>query len=363
MATRFIRNGLAILITLSFCGMIYYLYETSTQERWPKHNLGMNMLGSYMDLPPSMNYSIEPTLFHPMSSFKQFGLEEISFLKKMDTKRSLFNITMAPWKMMCTNNTNHSTDSRWAMIVAVKTGYNRIEQRNRIRKTWGFNKFLDGVCLDVIFVVASTTTTEENLNLRKEESVHGDILQVELEETYRNIGLKALASMQWTADHFPSNWIYSSADDDMSPDFSRLYKNIEKLMSQEGSFSKYSVSGVSYDKLNTQKLPIFCAYSYRPAAKPKRNKCKWQISVEIYPYEYYPPFCLGGFYSMSVKQASAIYTVSRWYPYFHLDDVWITGFMRLRFCDLMTDREFIFNKTDINCGMSTMAGGRVKHGF
>nr|XP_039273217.1 uncharacterized protein LOC120347352 isoform X2 [Styela clava] len=182
-----------------------------------------------------------------MTSFKQFGLEEISLLKRMDTQRPLFNILMEPWKMLCTNNTKNLTDSRWSMIVAVKTGYDRIVQRDRIRKTWPSNTFLNGVCLYVIFVVANTTTAEENFNLRKEESVHGDILQVELEETYRNIGLKALASMQWTADNFPN-------------------------------------------------------------------------------------------------------------------DVWITGFMRLRLCDLMTDREFAFNRTDINCGISAMAGGIVKHG-
>nr|XP_039273216.1 beta-1,3-galactosyltransferase 5-like isoform X1 [Styela clava] len=175
-----------------------------------------------------------------MTSFKQFGLEEISLLKRMDTQRPLFNILMEPWKMLCTNNTKNLTDSRWSMIVAVKTGYDRIVQRDRIRKTWPSNTFLNGVCLYVIFVVANTTTAEENFNLRKEESVHGDILQVELEETYRNIGLKALASMQWTADNFPSNWIYSSADDDMLPDFHRLYENIEKLMSEEKSFTKNS---------------------------------------------------------------------------------------------------------------------------
>ncbi|XP_039273217.2 beta-1,3-galactosyltransferase bre-2-like isoform X2 [Styela clava] len=253
MATTFIRNGLIILISFSFCGIIYYLYETSVRERGRKPNFGIYVLNSSIDLNKvgnentSISSSAETTITHPMTSFKQFGLEEISLLKRMDTQRPFFNILMEPWKMLCTNNTKNLTDSRWSMIVAVKTGYDRIVQRDRIRKTWPSNTFLNGVCLDVIFVVANTSTAEENLNLRKEESVHGDILQVELEETYRNIGLKALASMQWTADNFPN-------------------------------------------------------------------------------------------------------------------DVWITGFMRLRLCDLMTDREFTFNRTDINCGISTMAGGIVKHG-
>nr|XP_039256122.1 beta-1,3-galactosyltransferase brn-like [Styela clava] len=413
MATKLIKNCLTILISFSFCGIIYYLFKTSAKERYqksslrmillnsdlgvkgygdknvsmeytteatfthPKHeprsrkyrqlNLGMIMLNSSLDLKEdgdvniSLEYSTEAIFTHPMSTFKQFGLEQIDFLKRMESKRPLFNITMEPWKILQTKHRMDSTDCRWPMIIAVKTAYYRVEQRQRVRKTWGFNKFFNGVCLDVVFVVASTSTAESNVKLGKEESEHGDILQIELEETYRNIGLKALASMQWVADNFPSNWIYSSGDDDMLPDFPCLFKNIEKSIPEEGKFSTNSSNSILNHRLNTKNFPIFCGHGYRPTSKPHRFESKWHVSVEKYPYDYYPPFCLGGFYSMSVKHASAIYSVSRWYPYFDLDDVWITGFMRLRLCDVMTDRDFVFNKRDIHCGISSMNEVAVKH--
>nr|XP_039255672.1 uncharacterized protein LOC120332489 isoform X1 [Styela clava] len=460
MATKFIKNCLTILIFFSFCGIMYYFYNTPAEERYRLSNLGMIVLNSglgvkgygnknvsmeytteatfthpthkpgsrkyrlsnlgmivvlnsvlgkgYIDKNVSMDYTTEAILTHPthepesrkyrqsnlrmivmnsssdlkedgdknnlsmeysteaifthpMSTFKQFGLEQIDLLKRMDSKRPLFNITKEPWRILQTKHRMDSSDCRWPMIIAVKSAYYRVEQRHRVRKTWGSNKFFNGVCLDVVFAVASTSTAEENVKLEKEESEHGDILQVELEETYRNIGLKALASMRWVADHFPSNWIYSSGDDDMLPDFPRLFKNIEKSIPEEGKFSTNSSNPISNHRLNTKNFPIFCGHGYRPTSKPHRFKSKWHVSVEIYPYDYYPPFCLGGFYSMSVKHASAIYSVSRWYPYFYLDDVWITGFMRLRLCDVMTDRDFVFNKRDIHCGISSMNEVAVKH--
>ncbi|XP_039255812.2 beta-1,3-galactosyltransferase 5-like isoform X1 [Styela clava] len=351
MAITSLIYKLVILSALSISLVIYFIFVTYKNGRFASHIIKVDREKIF-----DKNTLVKDT------SFQQFGLEQITMLKRMDKKRPLFNIKMTPWKVLSDNHTMHSEDCRWSMIVAVKSGYDRDKQRDHIRKTWGSNTFLNGVCLHVIFTVANTKTIEEHSQLEKEESIHGDILQIDLEETYPNIGYKALASMQWIGENFPNNWIYSSADDDMLPDLPLYYNDVEYLMNGEKNSSINFTSNDFLALNSANHFPIFCGFWQARTGKPKRYECKWQIDVKTYPYEYYPPFCLGGFYSMSVKHASAIYSVSRWYPYFHLDDVWITGFMRLRLCDLISEEDFTFNKTDFNCGISKLLGDRVIHG-
>ena len=44
-----------------------------------------------------------------------------------------------------------------------------------------------------------------------------------------------------------------------------------------------------------------------------------------------------------------------------MDDVFITGFMRLKFCDTFPVGDFSFNKSDKNCAISTKRNSNFKH--
>lgn len=130
--------------------------------------------------------------------------------------------------------------------------------------------------------------------------------------------------MQWAAEFLPKSWIYSSADDDMSfhlPNFARYIDySIENMLSK------------THTEPALQNLPIMCVYCYRDIDELVRNpKSKWYVSKDDYSPEYWPPHCRGGWYSMPVALVEKLYNVSRRASYLAMDDVWITGLMRMKY--------------------------------
>lgn len=154
--------------------------------------------------------------------------------------------------------------------------------------------------------------------------------------------------MQWIGQNAPDSWLYFSADDDMYPNIRALVEDIRQL-------TKDAHGDI------TAGFPIYCAYSYESRNIPHRRDSKWAVSRDDYPHNLYPPFCLGGFYGMSVKLAWEIYETSRNFPYYRMDDVFITGFMRLKLCDTFSAGSFSFDKRDKNCAISTKKTPGFRH--
>nr|XP_026694741.1 uncharacterized protein LOC113475163 [Ciona intestinalis] len=57
---------------------------------------------------------------------------------------------------------------------------------------------------------------------------------------------------------------------------------------------------------------------------------KWFISIDKYKWPSYPNFCLGGMYTTSISVVSQLLETAQSTRPLHLDDVWITGILRLK---------------------------------
>ena len=127
--------------------------------------------------------------------------------------------------------------------------------------------------------------------------------------------------MQW-ASNLPSGWFYASVDDDIIIDYARLHQYYEHLVNQ----SKTSNATSPFSR-----IPIVCVYSYQNNDPPARDKnSKWYMPEENFPGKVWPIYCRGGMYTTSSDMVKKLYEVSRRTPRLYLDDVWITGFMRLK---------------------------------
>ena len=146
---------------------------------------------------------------------------------------------------------------------------------------------------------------------------------------FRFVPEKVLAGMQWTSD-LPSDWLYSSIDDDVSVHYDRVYKYLDHLI--KNTFWN--------EKPKFNQLPIVCGYSYQDQDEPARNaSSKWFMPEKIYPIKVWPIYCRGGMYTTSSDMVKKLYAVSRRTPRLYLDDVWVTGFMRLKVKD--TDENIV----------------------
>jgi len=152
-----------------------------------------------------------------------------------------------------------------------------------------------------------------------ESDYFGDILQIKLMDHAATVPLKVLAGMQWATMILPSNYLYSSMDDDIAVHVSNTFRYLKNSISLQ-NFTKTQ---------STDEVPIICMYSYQDKDKPSRNpSSKWYTPYTSWKDNFWPVYCRGGMYVMSLKMVKDLFVVSRAMPLLSMDDVWITGIMR-----------------------------------
>ncbi|CAK8691118.1 unnamed protein product [Clavelina lepadiformis] len=299
---------------------------------------------------------------HENTSTKCAPLRPIKFLKtadatvvdgtymtETDEERELATFLMQPWSLSePRHNCKEKMDlAKWSMVLMVKSSAKHRDRRDVIRQTWGSWRLVDVIRLEVVFLLGTTKDPNLRDSLEEESSHHGDILQMDMEDSAETVPEKVLAGMQWASSSLTHDWIYSSVDDDMVVHVENLVEYMKTLLVPEDT-------NVNIRPCYEQ-LPIVCVYSYQAKDSPDRNPLsKWYISYGKMSDNYWPKYCRGGMYLMSVEMAGRIFQVSRRTPYLYLDDVWITGYMRRKLnegdCNIMpapnsikTNKELYFN--------------------
>ncbi|CAK8692930.1 unnamed protein product [Clavelina lepadiformis] len=203
----------------------------------------------------------------------------------------------------------------WSMIIFIKSATDNRIRRDWIRKAWGSIGYLDGATFQTVFVIGQADATTQAL-LDEEYSRYRDILQVDASDAYLDVGLKTLSGMRWTLDKLPHQYFYSSGDDDMMIDLVKLKEAVDK-----------NIAKVSEKKW--PEFPIICTYKTKLFGRPIREKKhKNYISRQDYRRMLWPKYCLGGFYTTSVRVIRQLWEASLNSKRINTDDVFITGILR-----------------------------------
>ncbi|XP_077970179.1 beta-1,3-galactosyltransferase 5-like [Styela clava] len=245
--------------------------------------------------------------------------------------RDKFFFTLEPWKVM--NNIKNGVFCQYTtqkdlikIVVMIKSAAEYEARRDIVRQTWGRISHIENVVIDVVFIIGSTTKDVQQ-KIETEHSKHGDILQFIGVDDYRHIGYKVLSGMQWAKDNLPKDYFYATGDDDLTLDVKVLPRHLRRHM-------RYALERLPREKANNrlkqiQQMPILCVFTYKNKAEPTRRlDSKYYLDPKEYPMNYFPAFCLGGWYMMPVVSAAKLYEVSRQEKILPMDDVWITGILR-----------------------------------
>ncbi|XP_076816629.1 beta-1,3-galactosyltransferase 5-like isoform X2 [Clavelina lepadiformis] len=221
------------------------------------------------------------------------------------------------WNNTCDKSSCFQSSVRWTMVIFVKSAATNFKRREAIRRSWGMLRYINGGRFYTIFIVRQTSENLSQSEIDSEAEMYGDILQIAMPESYRNIPFKTLAGMQWSSENLPENYLYSSADDDVLIDFEMVQKVVDANYGRKAK------------KQIWQEYPIICMYKVVRESKPIRNKSsKYFVSKEEYKWPDYPQYCLGGMYSTSVSVVRQLFQVSLQQTPLRMDDVWITGILR-----------------------------------
>ncbi|GJQ12088.1 hypothetical protein GpartN1_g3879.t1 [Galdieria partita] len=130
----------------------------------------------------------------------------------------------------------------------------------------------------MLFFIGRSSNPKVQQRVEEEARVFRDVILLPYQEGYYNLTLKTLAMFQWASQYVRSSFVFK-ADDDVYLHIPRLIEWLEECPKSEF----YSGHG-SYDK--------------KPIREPITHK--WYISEEEYPYTYFPDYCNGNGYVMSM---------------------------------------------------------------
>nr|CAB3262687.1 uncharacterized protein LOC100181857 [Phallusia mammillata] len=231
---------------------------------------------------------------------------------------------MSDYNFKCQNYKREKVfEPSWTMVIFVKSKASNFDRRKVIRSTWGKYKVVGSVRLEKVFVLGKVEETEIQTKIKLENETNGDMLQYTGPDDYRNMPLKISSAMQWAAHNLPPEFIYASTDDDFLLNFASALKLIQQRIETRQQTKKLNLTET------LKSLPIYCLYYKGDKTKPERNKGnKYYISEKEYSTETYPPYCGGGFYTISVEMLRELHNLSRVTITLPMDDVWVTGLLR-----------------------------------
>jgi len=259
---------------------------------------------------------------------------------------------------ICSNWTKDSNKLKLVMII--KSNVINFDRRQTIRETTGLRilqqqlnyriVFLLGIEADYFSMKNDSETWKIQTKVHKESLEYGDIIQLDIIESFRNLTMKAIMSLDWYINFCSSADISLSTDDD-------IYIHAPNLMSQMSQFkSKGLVDRHITCNQNT----------WMPILREKNGKNKYTLTEDELPGKFFPQYCSGFGYAFGLDVAKKIYEQTFLTPYVFIDDAFITGFCRYKAeIDVVHNENFALNPsvTDKNTACQFKKGRITSNQF
>ncbi|KAJ1523459.1 hypothetical protein ONE63_001314 [Megalurothrips usitatus] len=194
------------------------------------------------------------------------------------------------------------------VLVLVHSATAHAEHRRLIRDTWG-SWGSAGRDVLVRFLVGLPATSEEQATLEEEAAAHGDLVQGNFVDAYRNMTYKHVMALKWFATRCPDATYVLKVDDDVLVNTPVLLDFVWRTLSPFGA----------------RRL---LACSVLTGSLPKRSyRSKWRVSFKEYSRAMYPRYCAGWAVLYSPDVAMRLYREMQGEPFFWIDDVLVTGLL------------------------------------
>ena len=137
-------------------------------------------------------------------------------------------------------------------------------------------------------------------DIERESNVHGDILRVNLSESYRGMVNKILLTFEWVTSLDIKPDFIAKADDDVyvkMPDLARWLQENSNLT-----------------------VNLYTGFIHRPVRVKRQNTSAFFVSLRQYEDDFFPLYCLGPFYIFSRDVFLGIVNASKVIETFAVED-------------------------------------------
>lgn len=210
-----------------------------------------------------------------------------------------------------------SCSSRDCTPILVHSHVGHFEFRRAIRRSYP-QTVLDALGFRYIFMTGLPNTTDVQSRLFRESSRHGDIVQGNFREAYRNLTYKHAMGLTWYAERCRKSTRVAKMDDDIAVNLFKLKDVVERL---------------DYNGL------AGCVIKAKPI-RDERNK--WYVTREEFAGDAYPPFLSGWLYVASTRAVTGLLGAIQRENYFWIDDLYVTGVLAERARIDLVDLRFDF---------------------
>ncbi|KAH8263302.1 hypothetical protein KR044_007122 [Drosophila immigrans] len=190
------------------------------------------------------------------------------------------------------------------MLILITSAQTHADARMSIRQTWGHY----GTRRDIgmAFVLGRGTNETVNQALTEENYMYGDLIRGNFIDSYNNLTLKTISSLEWADQHCNRAQYILKTDDDM-------FINVPKLLNFVKQLEKHKNKRLIFGRLAKKWKPI------------RNKKSKYYVSTDQFPAAVFPSFTTGPAYVMTGDIVHDLYVRSLKTVYLKLEDVFTTG--------------------------------------
>lgn len=153
---------------------------------------------------------------------------------------------------------------------------------------------------------------QQEKRLTAEQNIFGDIVIGSFIDSYHNLTYKHIMGYKWVLNFCPNATFVLKVDDDMFIDILRWL-----------DWRSTDLDKMEEDK--SVKIPDIYCHTFGGTKPIREQGSKWYASVEDWPDEYYPDYCSGWGYGITVDLIEKLYSVTQDIKFFWVDDVFATG--------------------------------------
>ncbi|XP_041347342.1 beta-1,3-galactosyltransferase 1-like [Gigantopelta aegis] len=218
------------------------------------------------------------------------------------------------------------------IIAYVHSTPDHFEKRDAIRQTWGKMKYYLNKRAEVVFIMGQVANTGVMTSVRNESGIHGDIVQEDFVDSYRNLTYKAIAGLKWVSTFCRQAVYVLKTDGD-------IFVNVYALV-------KYMQSTAELRYARTKLIQCIVWQNMKVI---RNNSSKWYVSKEEFSPNVYPPYCSGSAYLMSSGVTGRLYRTSLTTQFFWVDDYYITGLLvhKLNITHRPYNRAYVFDNSRV----------------
>ncbi|XP_045202461.2 beta-1,3-galactosyltransferase 5-like [Mercenaria mercenaria] len=192
------------------------------------------------------------------------------------------------------------------VIVIVHSAIQHFGHRTVIRETWTNNSYYPHLGnIKILFLLGKDNDLKHQLLIDNEFKRHGDILQGDFIDAYKNMTHKNVMGFKWLSERCRNAKIVLKIDDD-------VVINMFYFLSQFARSFLMKTKHMSCVRLS--KITV------------KRGG-KWAVDRSLFQgnYYYYPDYCQGFMVAISIDVIPALYKSASITPFFWIDDVFAYG--------------------------------------